>query len=279
MTSEVRVIDASSVSLLQEIVEIDPVRHCLVASRIESGAKGFFKPTYSDLLGYFEGNELKSALLLGANVVPINTSEASRNLFAEVLTKSGRRSSSIVGPADEAISLWGKIGRSWGEPREIRSVQPVLTMTARSGVAADEQVRYSSLQDLDLLMPACISMFTEEVGVSPVQGGSSSAYRNRISELISSRRSFVRTHDNEVIFKAEVGTVGAGVAQIQGVWVNPKYRGQGIAKPAMASVVKYVLDDIAPVASLYVNDFNAAALATYFGTGFEQVDTFATILF
>ena len=279
MSHVVRAIDSDSIAELQAIVDRDPVRHCLVASRIEAGASGFFKPTYSDLLGYFEDDHLKSALLLGANVVPVSTTAAARHEFADSLKKSGRRSSSIVGQADEALGLWNLLGTSWGEPREVRANQPVLAMTSRSTLEIDDQVRYSSSSDLDALMPACIHMFTEEVGVSPLQGGSSSAYRNRISELISSRRSFVRIHEGEVIFKAEVGTVGAGVAQIQGVWVNPKYRGQGLAKPAMATVVKYVLEDIAPVASLYVNDFNAPALATYFGVGFEQVDTFATILF
>ena len=97
--------------------------------------------------------------------------------------------------------------------------------------------------------------------------------------MVSARRSFVRYLNNELVFKAEVGTVGAEVAQVQGVWVKPEYRGQGISAPAMAAVVKYVLADIAPVVSLYVNNFNAPALATYKKVGFEQVDTFATVLF
>ena len=47
----------------------------------------------------------------------------------------------------------------------------------------------------------------------------------------------------------------------------------------MAAVVRKVLDDIAATCSLYVNDFNAPALATYRAVGFEQVDEFATVLF
>jgi predicted GNAT family acetyltransferase len=122
-------------------------------------------------------------------------------------------------------------------------------------------------------------MFTEEVGISPTLNGGGNAYRNRISELVSSRRSFVKYLDSELVFKAEVGTVGAGVAQIQGVWVKPEYRGKGISAPAMAAVVKLVLADLAPVVSLYVNDYNEVALKTYASVGFEQVDTFATVLF
>ena len=278
MAHEVRAIDAHSISQLQSLISQDPVRHCLLAARVESGSGGFRK-SYSDLLGYFDDGKLKSALLCGANVVPVNTSLIARQEFASVLSRSGRRSSSIVGPASEVLDLWSRLAPAWGDAREVRESQPVLAMRERSRIAFDDEVRYSTLGDLDELVPACVAMFTEEVGVSPNSGGGASVYRNRVAELVSARRSFVRFRGNELVFKAEVGTVGADVAQVQGVWVKPEYRGQGISAPAMAAVVKYVLGDIAPVVSLYVNDFNAPALATYKSVGFEQVDTFATVLF
>jgi predicted GNAT family acetyltransferase len=152
-------------------------------------------------------------------------------------------------------------------------------MRSNSSVEIDHDVRYSNLSDLEDLVPACIAMFTEEVGISPTINGGGNAYRNRISELVSSRRSFVKYSGSELVFKAEIGTVGAGVAQIQGVWVKPEYRGKGISVSAMAAVVKLVLANVAPVVSLYVNDYNEVALKTYRSVGFEQVDTFATVLF
>lgn len=278
MAHEVRAIDADSISQLQSLIVQDPIRHCLLAARVESGSGGFRK-SYSDLLGYFDDGKLKSALLCGANVIPVNTSLIARQEFASVLSRSGRRSSSIVGPASEVLDLWSRLSTAWGSAREVRENQPVLVMHEQSRIAIDDEVRYSTLADLDELVPACVAMFTEEVGVSPNSGGGARAYRNRVSELVSARRSFVRYRGNELVFKAEVGTVGAEVSQVQGVWVKPEYRGQGIAAPAMAAVVKYILTDIAPVVSLYVNNFNAPALATYKNVGFEQVDTFATVLF
>ena len=278
MAHEVRAIDSQSISQLQSLIAQDPIRHCLLAARVELGSAGFRK-SYSDLLGYFDDGKLKSAILCGANVVPINTSLIARQEFANVLSRSGRRSSSIVGPASEVLDLWSRLSPTWGSAREVREDQPVLAMHGPSLISFDDEVRYSKLGDLDELVPACVAMFTEEVGVSPNPGGGASAYRNRVSELVSARRSFVRYLNNELVFKAEVGTVGAEVAQVQGVWVKPEYRGQGISAPAMAAVVKYVLADIAPVVSLYVNNFNAPALATYKKVGFEQVDTFATVLF
>ena len=278
MAHEVRAIDSQSISQLESLIAQDPIRHCLLAARVERGSSGFRK-SYSDLIGYFDDGKLKSALLCGANVVPVNTSLIARQEFASILSRSGRRSSSIVGPASEVLDLWSRLSPTWGSAREVRENQPVLAMHGASLISFDDEVRYSKLGDLDELVPACVAMFTEEVGVSPNSGGGANAYRNRVSELVSARRSFVRYLNNELVFKAEVGTVGAEVAQVQGVWVKPEYRGQGISAPAMAAVVKYVLADIAPVVSLYVNNFNAPALATYKKVGFEQVDTFATVLF
>lgn len=279
MAHEIRALDVHSIDQVRNLIEQDPVRHCFLAARLEQTTLSRFRPNYPDLLGYFDDGNLKSLLMTGANIVPVNTSLIARQEFSSILNRSGRRSSSIVGPAEEALDIWSRVSGTWGPAREVRANQPVLAMRSNSTVAIDHEVRYSNLSDLEELLPACVSMFTEEVGVSPLINGGGSAYRNRISELVSGRRSFVRYLGSELIFKAEVGTVGAGVAQIQGVWVKPEYRGQGLSVPAMAAVVKLVLADLAPVVSLYVNDYNEVALNSYRSVGFEQVDTFATVLF
>lgn len=279
MAHEIRPLDNRSVDMLRAIISRDPVRHCYVASRLAQGGHGLFKHSFSDVLGYFDDGHLKSAILLGANVVPINTSSVARQEFARVLSRQGRRCSSIVGQSEEVLDLWRMLEGAWGVAREERTNQPMLAMNTNSLIQSDPEVRYATKSDLDIVMPACIDMFTGEVGVSPVAHGAGHAYRNRIADLISQRRSLVKVVNNEVIFKAEVGAVGQGVAQVQGVWVKPELRGQGLAAPAMAAVVNKVRTDIAPHVSLYVNDFNAPALATYRKVGFTQVDTFATVLF
>jgi predicted GNAT family acetyltransferase len=279
MAHEIRALDVHSIDQVKTLIEQDPVRHCFLAARLEQSKQSRFRPSYPDLIGYFDDGKLKSLLMTGANLVPVNTSLIARQEFAAALTRSGRRSTSIVGPAEEVMDLWSRVSDSWGPAREVRANQPVMAIRKNSPVEIDHDVRYSNHSDLEELLPACIAMFTEEVGISPTSNGGGSAYRNRISELVSGRRSFVKYLGSELVFKAEVGTVGAGVAQIQGVWVKPEFRGQGISVPAMAAVVKLILADLAPVVSLYVNDYNEVALNTYRSAGFEHVDTFATILF
>ena len=81
-----------------------------------------------------------------------------------------------------------------------------------------------------------------------------------------------------MIFKADVGSVALGCAQIQGVWLAPRLRGHGLAVPLMAATVEQVMETRAGWVTLYVNDFNASARATYRHVGFEDVGAFSTIL-
>ena len=153
------------------------------------------------------------------------------------------------------------------------------TMTRPSdlGVELDPRVRPATADEVDLVMPAAAHMFTAEIGYPPYTG-SGHAYRSALLALIDRQHTYVVIEDGEVIFKADVGSVALGCAQIQGVWLAPRLRGHGLAVPAMAAVVEQVMAARAPWVTLYVNDFNASARATYAHVGFEDVGTFTTVL-
>jgi predicted GNAT family acetyltransferase len=69
------------------------------------------------------------------------------------------------------------------------------------------------------------------------------------------------------------------VCQVQGVWVRPRSRGQGLAAPGMAAVVVEAARSIAPLVSLYVNDFNTPARAAYRRAGFTEAGQLMSVLF
>ena len=81
-----------------------------------------------------------------------------------------------------------------------------------------------------------------------------------------------------MIFKTDIGSLALGCAQLQGVWLAPELRGHGLAVPMLASVVEQVMVGPAPLVTLYVNDFNAPARATYEHLGFREVGDFSTVL-
>jgi len=275
---QVRSVNAADLPAVERILAEDPVAYCFVTSRVRSGGLDPWR-TGGEILGFAEGSGLRSLLYTGANLVPVATDDSARAAFAERLRRTGRRSSSIVGRREEVLDLWARLSDRWGQAREVRAHQPLLVIDDEPAVEHDPHVRRATPADLDVLVPACIDMFTAEVGVSPVAGGMQGAYRARIAELVSAGRSFVRIDDGVVVFKAEVGAATDRACQVQGVWVHPTYRGRGLSVPAMAAVVRQARDAIAPVVSLYVNDFNHAARRCYQAVGFRTHGEFATVLF
>jgi uncharacterized protein len=256
----------------------DPVANVFVTARIRNAGLDP-RRLGAQVWGYFEAGRLISLCYSGANLVPVAATPDAIAVFADRARIHGRRCSSIVGEADVVSQLWDLLAPSWGRPREIRAAQPVLTISGPPLVTPDPLVRRVRLDELDVMLPACIAMFTEEVGVSPIGPDGGIAYRARVSELIRAGRSFARIENGEVLFKAEVGAVTPLACQVQGVWVPPHARGRGHAARGMASVVQAGLATLAPVVTLYVNDFNVPARAAYRRVGFTQAATFSSVLF
>ena len=231
--------------------------------------------------GRFEDGELVAGCHLGANLVPVQCTPDDVGAFADAALRRRSNVGTIVGPSDVVAALWELVEPRWSRPREVRARQPHLEMTRMPTVASDPGVRLTTPADLEVLYPACVAMYTEEVGVSPENdAGGGDLYRARIQQLIGRGWSMASFDDAGVVFKAEVACVTPYAAQVQGVWVRPDRRGEGIAANGMAAVVAHVLGSgMAPVVSLYVNEWNAPARAAYARVGFEQTATFATLMF
>ena len=275
---QVRVLGDRDRADLLALCQRDPVSNVFLAERLQDRAP---LSRGGQVWGYYERGRLVSACWCGANLVLVEATPAAVEAFAARVLDHGRRCSSIFGPAEATLALWARLQPFWPRPRDVRSNQPLMAISTDSPVPGDPGVRLGTDADLPALVPACVAMFTEEVGYSPLEADGGWSYRARVLQLVQGGRSFVRTGSTggQIAFKAEIGAVGHGVAQIQGVYVDPVFRGQGLAGPAMASVVALTRRYVAPTVSLYVNDYNHRALAVYRRVGFTQVGTFATVLF
>lgn len=275
----IRALTAADVEAARNLLSRDPISNCFVESRVRSAGVDPWR-LGGEMWGYVDDDDvLESMLYVGANLVPVATTAKSRAAFADRLRQTGRRSSSIVGIDVEVLDLWRLLEPSWGPCRELRDRQPLLVMDSDPSIDIDPDVRFIGIDELDVLVPACIDMFTHEVGISPVGAGGGMAYHARIAELVRSSRALGRIENGSVVFKAEVGSATPIACQVQGVWVDPALRGRGISVPAMAATVRLARTHIAPIVSLYVNDFNMVALRTYESCGFRRHGTFATVLF
>ncbi|MDQ0756985.1 ribosomal protein S18 acetylase RimI-like enzyme [Arthrobacter sp. B3I4] len=274
----VRVLGDSDTGALLDLARQDAVANVFLLSHLESA--GTASPTAggASILGVFDGGTLVGACWAGANLVPVQLEPELAGLVAAAAHNSGRRYASIFGPAATVLALHAAMEELGHSAQEIRAEQPLLAISGPPLIEPDPALGRGQLADFDRILPACAAMFEEEVGYSPYLGGRE-YYSRRVKGLIRAGHSLVHIGaDGEVVFKAELGAVTADATQVQGVWMNPAFRGQGRSAGYMAAVVVFA-QTLAPVTSLYVNDFNSRARASYERVGFHQVGTFATVLF
>ena len=279
-TTTIRLLQPDDLDAAVSVLNREPVNNVIVASRLRVAGLDS-RLLGGKMWGWYSGGTLRSLCYAGTNLVPICAGPTAVAAFADLARRNGRNNvSTIVGPAGPTARLWSLLEASWGPPRELRRHQPLMvTDSVPGGVRPDPLVRRVRRDEIDALMPACVAMFTEEVGVSPLAGGGGLHYQARMAELVSTGMVFARFEGGRVIFKAEIGAVTDRVCQLQGVWVTPERRGQGLSVPALATVLRCALRDVAPAVSLYVNDYNRAARAAYRRVGFTEVGAFMSVLF
>jgi hypothetical protein len=280
-TPTARVLDDADEAAVHRLLATDPVAACVLAGRVEAAGTAAAS-LGAPLWGFGAGRELEAVCLAGANLIPFAAPGAERAAaaaFAERARRAGRRCSTIVGPGASVDPLWDLLAPHWGPARDHRPRQPLMAIDGPPAVAAEPRVRPVRPAELETLLPAAVAMFTEEVGVSPLRVDGGTGYRARVRELVRAGHSLAWIEDGEVLFKAEIGAVSRAACQLQGVWVAPAHRGRGIGTAGTAAVVEYARTSVAPVVSLYVNDFNRSARAAYRRVGFREVGRYASVLF
>ena len=213
----------------------------------------------------------------GTQLVLAADEESAVDAFA-VETRKHRGLRSFVGPKDAVDPLWSRV-RTWHPaPAIVRGSQPLYALVpgALRANGADVDVRPAREDEAELVADHSGRMILAELGYDP--------RANRSSFVATVRRAIGLGHwwvwivDGEVRFQLNVGPRTAATAQLQGVWTPPAQRGKGYASLALAAIARRLLTSEATL-SLYVNDFNAPAIALYERLGFTRVGTFATYLF
>ena len=274
----VRTLDGDDTAALVLLAQRDPVSNVFILAHLRATGTAAGGSGGAGVLGVFDDGVLAGACWAGANLVPIQLEPTLAGVVAAAANRSGRRYASAFGPAAAVLALHAELVELGHRAHEVRPDQPLMTISEAPSVEPNPGLALGNLADFDRILPACAAMFEEEVGYSPFLGGRE-FYSRRVEGLIRQGHSLVHLNEaREVVFKAELGAVTSDVTQIQGVWMNPLYRGQGLSAGYMASVVEQARK-VAPVTSLYVNGFNTRARATYERVGFSQVGTFATVLF
>lgn len=278
---------------LTDLLARNPCENVYLISLLEVTGTARLGSPAGTLYGIFDGDRPVAAYWVGGNIIPVAATPATNELLARKLNADGRVSCSLIGNRSVILDLQQRL--NWGRARGVRERQPLLAISSDPQVTPDEHVHRVTLDDLGAVFPASVDMFTKEVGFSPIEDGTA-GYLSRVRGIIRGKNCYARIsstlpqggavprwpateQDEQVLFKADIGIRARRIVQVQGVWVHPEVRNQGLGAAGMAAVVQRTRDKGHSTVSLYANDYNETALRMYARVGFEQVGTFATVMY
>lgn len=118
--------------------------------------------------------------------------------------------------------------------------------------------------DLEVLVELACRLHVEDLMGPPIARSARSGVRARMEETIDRGATFVVERGGRAVGKADLSLRSRRRgAQIAGVYVDAVARGQGIATGLVAELLRGVLDDGMPSASLHVRADNTTAIRAY----------------
>jgi predicted GNAT family acetyltransferase len=139
------------------------------------------------------------------------------------------------------------------------------------------EVRTASTADYDLLYESGALLRAEELEEDP-RLADPAAYARRVEDECRDSSTHVWVDPHGLCFRAGVSAVTPDAAQVSGVYTPPSRRGQGFARRGLAELCARLLENSRAVC-LFVNDFNAPALAVYRRLGFRVVAAWASAFY
>lgn len=258
-----RVVDRPSLEQVLEFCACEPVERVFLEDVARRGLGRFVATAQAE--------RIEALCHVGANLVPSGPGVAR-------LAKAAARGSPrmLVGEESAVTELWESLRRRLPAPIDDRPGQPVFVLDEVPPVAGTG-LRAATLDDLDLLVPACAAAYYEEVGVDAF-GRDPDLFRWRTRSQVELGRSWVWVEDGRIRFKAEASAWTPSAVQLQQVWVDPTLRGQGFAKRALADLCVLLLERT-PTVCLFARPENVAALALYDSIGMRRTISYRSLIF
>ena len=200
---------------------------------------------------------------------PQDITNAAIAIVAERLVTRMMPVRAIISPAPLVETLWNGVKDRLDPPTVVRMNQPIYAIRGRLDYPDLKEAAYSTMRDLDALVPACAAMHAEEVGIDPMERDAA-GYRERVRELVEKKRSVIRKAQGVIVSKCEYSAVTPQCVQLMGVWTNPRVRRNGYARSLLREVCGHLFRKGKSV-SLFVNDFNRPAIALYEELGFQRI--------
>lgn len=223
-------------------------------------------------------NAVRGVAFFGRQVVLACESDEVTDAFA-ACAPLNRRERMIVAPRPMVERYWERIRDRHAPPRVVRESQPVFalgTSPQRSEPPSGVRVRRALPGEWEIVAHNSAKMIEHELEYDP--RGFSADFNANVRMMIERGLWWVAESSGKLCFFCNAGPRSEHALQLQGIWTPPEMRGKGLATDGLAQICEQLLREV-PALCLYVNAFNARAMALYERVGFAQTGEFATLLF
>ena len=184
----------------------------------------------------------------------------------------------VIGPRAAVQSFRARLDAAGMQPRIARD-QRYMTLE-RGALPPFErlpELRPSSAADYRLVFESGAAMRAEELEEDPRQSDPI-AYARRVEEECRDGYTFLWIDRGGLCFRASMSARTGDAVQIAGVYTPPERRNQGLARRGMSELCARLLER-SRAACLFVNDFNAPAIALYRRIGFRDHAAWASAFY
>jgi predicted GNAT family acetyltransferase len=187
----------------------------------------------------------------------------------------GPRTHLIMGEQENIEKFWSYYAE---EGRGMRLACRELLLELRKAVTSSEVatgLRLATMDDLDLVAPVHAGMAEAESGINPMDVDPI-GFRQRCARRIEKGRVWVLLQGKELVFKADIQADTPDVIYLEGVYVAPAFRGNGIGRNCLSHLTRELLMRTESVCVL-VNEDNPKAQALYRSSNFKMQSYYYTI--
>lgn len=228
------------------------------------------------LIAFNDRNEVRGVAYFGRQLAIAAEDDALDAFAQRARDRHGERM--LIGPRATIAAFWERVETWHVKPRIVRDRQLVM-MIDRSRLLPYQRtvtVRHARLDEWTTVADSSAAMIEQELAYDPRRA--SKDFASNVRHMIERDLWWVAESYGRLVFFTNIGPWCRTTAQLQGIWTPPELRGKGLGTAALAGICDRLLEST-PTLSLYVNDFNHAAIALYRRVGFEHVSDYTTMLF
>jgi uncharacterized protein len=230
------------------------------------------------------GGRTVALLHLGGHsgaVLPAGDDPAALLLLAErFVTRRGvvPRRFQVIGPR-VAVAVFVECLRRAGVSPRLHRSQVYMSLQPRYIVPFERlpELRLAAPEDYALVHASGAALRSEELEEDP-RVADAAGYAHRVEEECRDGYTRLWTDADGLCFRASVSARTADAAQVSGVYVPPERRGRGLAIRGVSELCTRLAEHSRELC-LFVNDFNAPAIAAYRHIGFRERAAWASALY